>query len=113
MPTTRESVMRAMGKLKCEPLLKGFRGAPPADLEAAADVILAVADIVEDDPTSIIELDINPLMLRTDADVVYLRIKLAFLKSGNPPSDNEPYSFLAGHRDQHQAVACVDLGSDI
>jgi acetyl-CoA synthetase len=66
LPTTRDSVMRAMGHLKCEPLLKGFRGAPPADLEAAADVILAVAGIVENDPSSIIELDINPLMLRAE-----------------------------------------------
>ena len=52
-----------MGQLKCAPLLNGFRGAPPADLRAAADVILSVADLVENDPSSIIELDINPLML--------------------------------------------------
>ena len=34
-----------------------------ADLNAAVDVILAAADMVENDPSSIIELDINPLML--------------------------------------------------
>ena len=63
MPTSRERVLHALGQLKCAPLFKGFRGAPPADLNAAADVILAVAGMVEDDPSSIIELDINPLML--------------------------------------------------
>jgi acetyl-CoA synthetase len=63
MPTTREQVLHALGRLKCAPLLNGFRGAPPADLNAAADVILAVAGMVENDPSSIIELDINPLML--------------------------------------------------
>jgi acyl-CoA synthetase (NDP forming) len=63
MPTTRERVLQALGQLKCAPLLNGFRGAPPADLNAAADVILAVAGMVENDPSSIIELDINPLML--------------------------------------------------
>ena len=63
MPTTREQVLHALGQLKCAPLLNGFRGAPPADLNAAADVILAVAGMVENDPSSIIELDINPLML--------------------------------------------------
>jgi acyl-CoA synthetase (NDP forming) len=63
MPTSRESVLHALGQLKCAPLLSGFRGAPPADLNAAADVILAVAGMVENDPSSIIELDINPLML--------------------------------------------------
>jgi acetyl-CoA synthetase len=63
MPTTRERVLQALGQLKCAPLLNGFRGAPPADLNATADVILAVADIVEKDPSAIVELDINPLML--------------------------------------------------
>jgi acyl-CoA synthetase (NDP forming) len=63
LPTTRQRVLHALGQLKCAPLVNGFRGAPPADLDAAADVILLVADLVEDDPSSIIELDINPLML--------------------------------------------------
>ena len=63
LPTTRAQVLRALGQLKCAPLLTGFRGAPPADVNAAADVILAVAGMVENDPSSIIELDINPLLL--------------------------------------------------
>jgi acyl-CoA synthetase (NDP forming) len=63
LPTTRERVLHALGQLKCAPLFNGFRGAPPADVKAAADVILAVAGIIENDPSSIIELDINPLML--------------------------------------------------
>lgn len=63
MPTTREQVLHALGRLKCAPLFRGFRGAPPADIKAAVDVIMVVADMVENDPSSIIELDINPLML--------------------------------------------------
>jgi acyl-CoA synthetase (NDP forming) len=63
LPTTRERVLHELGQLKCAPLFSGFRGAPPADLNAAADVILAVASMVERDPSSIIELDINPLLL--------------------------------------------------
>jgi acetyl-CoA synthetase len=63
LPTTRECVLHALGQLKCAPLFNGFRGAPSADLNAAADVILAVAALVESDPSSISELDINPLML--------------------------------------------------
>jgi acetyl-CoA synthetase len=66
LPTTRERIMQVLGKLKCAPLLNGFRGAPPADLNAAADVILAVAGMVENDPSSIIELDINPLMVMAE-----------------------------------------------
>jgi len=63
LPTTKEWVLQALGRLKCAPLLNGFRGAPPADLDAAADAIMAIAGMVEDAPESIIELDINPLML--------------------------------------------------
>jgi acyl-CoA synthetase (NDP forming) len=70
MPTTRERVLHALGQLKCAPLFNGFRGAPPADLNAAADVILAVAGMVENDPSSIIELDINPLMLLAEGQGV-------------------------------------------
>jgi acetyl-CoA synthetase len=63
MPTTKEEVLHALGQLKCAPLLSGYRGAPPADLNAAADAILAVAGLIENDPATIIELDINPLLL--------------------------------------------------
>jgi acetyl-CoA synthetase len=70
MPTTRERVLHSLSQLKCAPLLNGFRGAPPADLNAAADVILAVAGMVENDPSSIIELDINPLMLLAEGQGV-------------------------------------------
>jgi acetyl-CoA synthetase len=63
LPVTREQVEIALGKLQCAPLFHGFRGGPRADLGAAADVILAVANLVQEDPTSIVELDINPLLL--------------------------------------------------
>ncbi len=63
LPTTKEQVLNALGQLKCAPLLQGFRGRPPADVNAAVDVILKVADIVENAPLTIIELDINPLLL--------------------------------------------------
>ena len=63
LPTTKEVVLQALGRLKCAPLLKGFRGAPPADMDAAADAIVGIAGVVENDPGAIIELDINPLMI--------------------------------------------------
>jgi acyl-CoA synthetase (NDP forming) len=56
--------------LNCASLFKGFRGAPLADLEAAADVILIVAGMVENDPSAIVELDINPLMLLAEGQGV-------------------------------------------
>jgi acyl-CoA synthetase (NDP forming) len=70
LPTTREQVLQALGQLKCAPLFSGFRGAPPADLNAAVEVILAVTSMVCDDPSSITELDINPLMLLAEGQGV-------------------------------------------
>ena len=70
LPTTREQVLHALGQLKCAPLFKGFRGAQLADLEAAADVIMAITEMVEDDPSAIVELDINPLMLLAEGQGV-------------------------------------------
>ena len=70
LPTTRDRVLHALGNLNCASLFKGFRGAPLADLEAAADVILIVAGMVENDPGAIVELDINPLMLLAEGQGV-------------------------------------------
>jgi acyl-CoA synthetase (NDP forming) len=86
MPTTREQVLHALGQLKCAPLLNGFRGAPPADLNTAVDVILAVADMVENDPLLIVELDINPLMLLAEGQGVVAADALISLNA-NPTND--------------------------
>jgi len=66
LPTTRERVFSALEKLKCAPLLQGFRGAPPADLDAAVDAIMGLSSMIENDPSLINELDINPLMLMAE-----------------------------------------------
>ena len=66
LPVNKAQVLQALGQLKCAPLFNGFRGAPPADLNAAANVILAVAAMVEKGPAFISELDINPLLVLAD-----------------------------------------------
>jgi acetyl-CoA synthetase len=86
IPTTRERVLHALGRLNCASLFNGFRGAPPADLKAAADVVLAVAGMVEDGPTSIVELDINPLMLLAEGQGVVAADALIIL-SAEPVGD--------------------------
>jgi len=87
LPTTREEVLHALGQLKCASLLNGFRGAPPADLSATADVILVVAGMVENDPSSIIELDINPLMVLAEGQGVVAADALIILNA-KPPNDH-------------------------
>ncbi len=63
LPVTREHVLEALAGLQCAPLLDCFRGCPQADLNAAADVVMAVASMVEKDPGAVAELDINPLLV--------------------------------------------------
>jgi len=70
LPTDREGVIRAMEELQCAPLFHGFRGRPNADLEAAADAILAIAGLVESGSTPILELDVNPLMVLAEGQGV-------------------------------------------
>jgi acyl-CoA synthetase (NDP forming) len=70
LPTTRALVLHALGQLKYATVLNGYRGAPPVDLNAVADVVLTIADMVEDDPSFIIELDINPLLLLAEGSGV-------------------------------------------
>lgn len=52
---------RMIGQLKGEKLLKGFRGAPPADLEAIKDVIVKVSQLGVEYP-EIVEMDLNPVV---------------------------------------------------
>ena len=102
MPTTRERVLNALGQLKCAPLLNGFRGAPPADVNAATDVIMAVAGMVENDPSSIIELDINPLMLLAEGQGVVAADALISLNAkptSNPCKVTEMVARLCGGKD--------------
>jgi acetate---CoA ligase (ADP-forming) len=63
LPVTRDQVLDALDGLQCAPLLNCFRGCPQADLNAAADVVLAIAALIAKDPAAIVELDINPLMV--------------------------------------------------
>lgn len=61
-PLTREDAAAQVRELKSYPLLTGFRGAPPADVEALEDVLLRVSALAEDLP-AIAELDCNPVMV--------------------------------------------------
>jgi acetate---CoA ligase (ADP-forming) len=60
-------IRAALGKLRAAKLLAGVRGAPPADIEAAAQVVLAIGRLMHAIP-EIGEIDVNPLMVHPKGD---------------------------------------------
>jgi acyl-CoA synthetase (NDP forming) len=63
LPTDRGAIERAIGGLKIAKLLKGYRGRAAGDLGAVADAVAAVAAFAEAHRGSLLELDVNPLMV--------------------------------------------------
>ncbi|MCD6288990.1 MAG: acetate--CoA ligase [Anaerolineae bacterium] len=61
-PIGRREAMEMMQEIRSYPLLKGTRGEEPADLEAVADTILRLSQLVIDFP-EIVEMDVNPLVV--------------------------------------------------
>jgi acyl-CoA synthetase (NDP forming) len=64
MPADAEEIARAIGALKAAKLIAGFRGRPAGDLAAAVDAVLAVQRFALDHADRLLELDVNPLMVR-------------------------------------------------
>ena len=62
LPVEAGEVLEALQSLKVWPLLAGYRNRPPAAVGAVADAVDALGRLVRDDP-SIIEAEINPLMV--------------------------------------------------
>ncbi|MCH1474451.1 MAG: acetate--CoA ligase family protein [Alphaproteobacteria bacterium] len=62
LPIGRDEIRAAINGLRLAPLLNGYRGRAPADIEAAVDTIAAMVAIIEADP-AIDEIEVNPLML--------------------------------------------------
>jgi len=76
-PLSREDSIEMIERLKIYRLLKGFRGAPPADLNALRDGLLRVSAMVEDIP-QIAELDCNPFVVYEHGTVILdARVRVA------------------------------------
>jgi acetyl-CoA synthetase len=63
-PWTRESIAAGVRSLKVAALLGGYRGKPAADVDALVDAILAIARYATAHVETLIELDVNPVIVR-------------------------------------------------
>jgi acetate---CoA ligase (ADP-forming) len=60
-------IREALRKLRSAKLLAGVRGAPPADIEAVVQVVLAIGRLMASVP-ELTEIDVNPLMVHAKGD---------------------------------------------
>ncbi|HTT02956.1 MAG TPA: acetate--CoA ligase family protein [Steroidobacteraceae bacterium] len=63
-PFTPASIEAALGQLKVAELLRGYRGKPGGDVAALISTALACARYAEAHVTTLVELDINPVIVR-------------------------------------------------
>ena len=61
-PVNQEEAHEMIEEVKAYPLLKGYRGSPPADINAIVKIILATSKLVMEHE-EIKELDLNPIMV--------------------------------------------------
>lgn len=70
LPTTEAEVHHALGQLRVNRLLAGFRGGEPANMEAIVDTVLKLQDFVSDYADEIAEIEINPLICTRDRAII-------------------------------------------
>ena len=68
LPVETGEILEALQSLRVWPLLAGYRNRPPAAVDAVVEAVAALGRLVRDDP-SIVEVEINPLMVTPDRAV--------------------------------------------
>jgi acetyl-CoA synthetase len=63
-PFTATSIQAALDRLKVSKLLAGFRGKPAGDVPALIETVLACTRYAEVNVNALVELDINPVIVR-------------------------------------------------
>jgi len=63
VPLTRNDALEMMGEIKGYPLLKGYRGQPPSDVESVVEIVLKAGQIAQD-LEAISDIDLNPVFVQ-------------------------------------------------
>lgn len=75
LPLSRSDALHALRSLRLLPLLQGYRGRAPADLDRIADVALRLAALADRLGPKLREVEINPLIVR-GRDVVAVDVRV-------------------------------------
>ena len=69
IPAEADEIRQSILSLKAAPLLLGHRGQATADLDAVINAVIGVQKFALDHADKLIELDINPLIVKSDGAV--------------------------------------------
>ncbi len=90
-PLTEAIVRRKLESLRAYPLLEGFRGKPPVDMNALIDTIIRFSYLIAETP-NIREMDINPLVVGPKGVVA---VDARLITDDSPTEPDRSYSHLA------------------
>ena len=79
-PFDAASAREMIAEIKGAPLLNGYRGQPPLDVEALAEALAGVSQLIADHADRIAEIDVNPLFVRRAGEGVVAADALIVLK---------------------------------
>lgn len=84
-PLNHRDATDMVARLRSAPILAGYRGAPPRDAGALADLLVRVGIMAEDLPP-IAEMDLNPVMVtESGVTVVDARVRIEVPEPPRPP----------------------------
>ena len=85
-PVTAATAQDMLAELKGAKILDGYRGAPPVDTDAIADVLVRLSWLINDHRGQIAEIDINPLFARAKGKGVVAADALVVLRESQKVS---------------------------
>jgi len=83
IPASTEDIENAVKRLKSAPLLEGYRGRPKADIDATVQAIAAIQHYAIANSGSLLELDVNPLLIGAQGEGVFAADALIVLQEQN------------------------------
>ncbi|MCP9211947.1 acetate--CoA ligase family protein [Streptomyces sp. NEAU-Y11] len=106
-PVDAERAHAMIRRLRCAPLLAGWRGRPATDIGALADVVAAVSRLIAQLDGSQVELEINPLRVAPDGALAVDALLLDAAPGAitDRPDNDTPADTPADSPDTHSAAS--------
>jgi acyl-CoA synthetase (NDP forming) len=86
LPLTRSDAERTVRALRGRKILDGVRGRPPCDVAALVDAIVRLADAMREHDGAVVEVDVNPLVVRERGRGVVAVDALVVVRDGSAPA---------------------------